>query len=332
MSNGEKQCVVRRKKSGQEYAELLCDFMFKRLFGSEANKDVLIGFLNMLLEDAEIVDVEFIPTEHYGLTELDRKAIFDISCRCKDGSTLIIEMQKGYQEHFRERAVFYTSYPINEQGRIAKENFIRDHQSKGDGVDFKWDFDLKPVTVVAILNFMFDHADSWPPDRYHSSYRLREDCTGEVMTDVVRYVFLELGRFRKHIWELETRFDKWMYLLRHMHEMVEIPKPFQTDEFRRLFILSKIGNFTAEELKEYEKSLNSMSDYYNIIDSAVAKAEKIAREEGREEGRVEGRAEGITEGRESAKLEDAAKLKALGVSVEIISQATGLSIETIEGL
>ena len=75
-----------------------------------------------------------------------------------------------------------------------------------------------------------------------------------------------------------------------------------------------------------------MSDYYNIIDSAVAKAEKIAREEGREEGRVEGRAEGITEGRESAKLEDAAKLKALGVSVEIISQATGLSVETIENL
>ena len=58
--------------TGQQYAELLCDFMFKRLFGSEANKDVLIGFLNMLLEDVEIVDVEFIPTEHLGLTEEDR--------------------------------------------------------------------------------------------------------------------------------------------------------------------------------------------------------------------------------------------------------------------
>ncbi|MBR5862863.1 MAG: PD-(D/E)XK nuclease family transposase [Bacteroidales bacterium] len=56
------------KKSRQKYAELLCDFMFKRLFGSEANKDVLIGFLNMILEDHEIVEVDFIPTEHPGLT------------------------------------------------------------------------------------------------------------------------------------------------------------------------------------------------------------------------------------------------------------------------
>ena len=308
------------KTSGQEYAELLCDFMFKRFFGSEANKDVLIGFLNMILEDANIEDVEFIPTEHFGLTEKDRKAIFDISAKCKDGRTLIIEVQKGYQEHFRKRAVFYTSYPINEQGRLAKEEFIRDHQSHDDGEEFRWDFDLKPVTVVAILNFMFDHDEDWPSGRYHSSYRLREDCTGEIMTDVLRYVFLELGRFKKRIWELETQFDKWMYLLKHIHEMVEIPEVFRTPEFKRLFLLAKIGNFTPEEYKEYQKSLDSMSDYYNIIDSAEKRA------------RAEGILEGEIRGREEAKLEDAAKLKQLGVSVEIISLATGLSVENIEKL
>lgn len=176
-----------KRKSGQRYAELLCDFMFKRMFGSEANKDVLIGFLNMILDDAKIVDVDFIQTEHYGLTEQDRKAVFDISCKCQDGSTLIIEMQKGYQEYFRKRAVYYTSYPICEQGRLAKENFIKEHQCKDDGAEFRWDYNLKPVTVVAILNFMFDHDPSWPEDRYHSSYRLREDCTNEIMTDVIRF-------------------------------------------------------------------------------------------------------------------------------------------------
>lgn len=90
------------RKGRQQYAELLCDFMFKRLFGSEANKDVLIGFLNMLLEDSDIVDVDFIPTEHLGETEDDRKSIFDISCRCSDGKTFIIEMQRGRQKHFRK--------------------------------------------------------------------------------------------------------------------------------------------------------------------------------------------------------------------------------------
>ena len=306
--------------SRKVYAELLCDFMFKRLFGSVANKDVLIGFLNMILEDHEIVDVDFIPTEHLGLSKEDRKAVFDISCRCKSGETLIIEVQKGYQEHFRKRAVFYTSYPIHEQGREAKELFIKEHQSKDDGEEFKWDFNLNPITVVAILNFKFDHEDDWPCDRYHSSYRLREDTNGEIMTDVLRYVFLELGRFRKHLWELETQFDKWMYLLCHMHEMVEIPQIFQTEGFKRLFILSEINNFTAEEYDEYQKSISRMSDYYNIIDSAVAKAEKLAREEGRAEGREEGR------------LELCRNLLNQGVQKDQVALAAGLSIEELDAL
>ena len=300
------------KKSGQKYAELLCDFMFKRLFGSESNKDGLIDFLNMILQDHEIVDVDFIPTEHLGLTKEDRKAVFDISCTCQNGETLIIEVQKGYQEYFRKRAVFYTSYPINEQGRRAKEEFIKNHQCKDDGESFRWDFNLKPVTVVAILNFKFDHAGSWPEDQYSSSYRLREDSTGEVMTDVLRYVFLELGRFHKRLWELESVFDKWMYLLKHMHEMVDIPQIFQMPDFKRLFILSEIDNFTAEEYSEYQTSLTRMSDYYNIIDSA----EKRAREEGREEARAE----------------VARKMLQAGMDEKVVADLTGLSIDSIRVL
>ena len=134
------------------------------------------------------------------------------------------------------------------------------------------------------------------------------------MTDVLRYVFLELGRFKKHIWELETTFDKWMYLLRHMHEMVEIPEIFQTPEFKRLFILAEIGNFTASELKEYENSLTSMSDYYNIIDSA----EKRAREEGREEGL----AEGLTEA--------ARKMLASGIALEVVADILQIPVEQLK--
>lgn len=310
------------RKNRQVYAELLCDFMFKRLFGSEANKDVLISFLNMILEDVTIMDVAFIPTEHYGLTKEDRKAVFDISATCDDGSTLIIEMQKGYQEYFRERTVYYTSYPINEQGRLAKETYIKEHQCNDDEEGFKWDFHLKPVMVVAILNFKFEHDDTWQKDRYHSSYRLREDTTGEVMTNVLRYVFLELGRFKKPLWGLETTFDKWMYLLKHMHEMVEIPQIFDTPEFRRLFILSEIGNFTAEEIKDYNKSLENMSDYYNIIDSA----EKRAREEGRLAGIMQGREEGQ---REKA-IEIARKLVLGGMSKAEAAVVVGVPEEDID--
>lgn len=307
--------------TGQQYAELLCDFMFKRLFGSEANKDVLIGFLNMLLEDVEIEDVDFIPTEHLGVTEEDRKVIFDISCTCKDGRSFIIEMQRGYQKNFRKRALYYTTYPINEQGRHAHDLFLkRKAQAEAEGMQsdlkFEWDYDLKPVTVVAVLNFQFNHDEGWPRERYHSSYRLREDSCHDVMTDALRFVFLELGRFKKRIWELHTVFDKWMYLLKHMHELVSIPKEFNDPLFTRLFMLAEIHKFTPEEYILYQKSIENMSELDNVIASTAEVAEK----RGRELGRAEGRAETVK------------KMLVAGISVEMIANALGMSVEEIGSL
>ena len=308
------------KATGKVYAELLCDFMFKRLFGSEANKDVLIAFLNTVIEDVEIVHVDFIPTEHIGFTEEDRKVIFDISCKCKDGSSFIIEMQKGYQKYFRERALYYTTYPINEQGREAHDLYLKRKAAGEAGPRFDWDYNLRPVTVVAILNFSFAHCEDWPLEQFRSSYRLYEDSRCEVMTDALRFVFLELGRFNKHLWELETVTDKWMYLLKHMHEMDEIPKKFSDPLFTRLFLLAEIDNFTAEEKKQYYKSLEDMGDYLNTINTAAEIAEK------------RGHAAGLAEGMEKERYATAAKFKELGVDIAIISEATGLTIQEIEAM
>ena len=328
------------QSSRKKYAELLCDFMFKRLFGSEANKDVLIGFLNTVLEDVEIVEVDFIPTEHHGMTEEDRKVVFDIACKCKNGTSFIIEMQKGYQKYFKERALYYTTYPINRQGRDAHDMHIK---RKAEGIeegDFKWDYNLRLVTVVAILNFRFPHDDAWPKDEYRSSYRLYEDTYDEVMTDVLRFVFLELGRFNKCIWELESISEKWMYLLKHMHEMVEIPKEFSDPLFTRLFLLAEIDNFTAEEKEHYYKSLKNMGDYQNIINTAVEEATIRGLEEGRtrgfaegmEKGRAEGLAEGRAEGMEKERLANATKMKELGVAIDVICQVTGLAEQDVAKL
>lgn len=302
------------KKSRQKYAELLCDFMFKRVFGSESSKDVLIKFLNMILEDHEIVEVDFIPTEHLGLTDEDRKVIFDLSCRCHDGETIIIEMQKGFQKHFRKRALYYTTYPINEQARNARNCFLKEKTEGNADAKFNWDYNLKPVTVVAILNFRFGHMANWPEDKFRSSYRLREDDNHEVMTDVLRFVFLELGRFNKRIWELETVLDKWIYLLCHMHEMVEIPKEFDDSLFRRLFMLAEIDNFTAEEYNHYQKSLENMGDYQNIINTAVEEAE------------IRGHAAGLEEG----KAETIKKLITAGIPTSAIADALGVTVEQCE--
>jgi len=305
------------KRSGQVYAEMLCDFMFKRIFGSEENKDVLIAFLNVMLLDVNIRDVTFIPTEHLGESEEDRTVIFDVACTCDDGRTFIIEMQKGYQKHFRDRSLFYTTYPINQQGRDAKAKHDKENiQREKDGMEkakFRWDYKLKPVIVVAILNFAFEHDENWPKDRYHSSYRIREDVTGEVMTENLRFVFMELGRFKKKIWELESVFDKWMFLIKHIHELTVKPPIFSEIEFERLFLLAKISKFTAKEYKQYKKSLKHMSDYYNIIDTAVEAAEKRGVEKGREEG----------------KILAAKQMVAAGIDAKVIADALGIAVEDL---
>ena len=166
--------------------------------------------------------------------------------------------------------------------------------------------------MVAILNFKFEHADDWPADCFLSSYRLREDSNHEEMTDVLRFVFLELGRFKKKIWELDTVFDKWMYLLKHMHEMEEIPMKFSDPLFTRLFLLAKIGEFKAEELKQNRQSLENMGDYENILNTAREEAEKV------------GWSVGHAKGREEERRQIAEKMLAAGIPVSQITEITGL--------
>ena len=257
-----------------------------------------------------------------------RELIFDISCECTDGKTFIIEMQKGYQKYFRERALYNTTYPINAQGRKARELYESKRIEGRTQERFAWDYNLKPVIVVALLNFEFKHSDDWPKDKYLSSYRLLEDTVNEPMTQALRFVFLELGRFNKQISELETPFEKWIYLLKHLHNMKEIPSEFDEPLFKRLFLLAEIGNFTPGELEQYYKSLNNMGDYYNILHTAKEEAERIGLEKGLEKGL----AQGLEKGDRDRAIKTAREMLADGMPVDKIAKYTDLSIEEIEAL
>lgn len=111
-----------------------------------------------------------------------------------------------------------------------------------------------------------------------------------------------------------------MYLLKHIHEMVEIPKEFNDSLFTRLFMLSEIDNFTAEEYEQYVKSLENMGDYQNIINTAVEEAEKRGMEKGREEGSME------------KSIEIAVKLMATGMSKEEAAAFVGISVEKLDAV
>ena len=183
------------------FGNVMADFMFKRLFG---NKLIMLPFLKMVLPDEGIVDIEYIPTEELGDTPQDNKVVFDISCTTADGRTLIIEMQKAYQANFKNRSIAYVSSKITSQSRQQRENYLL-------RLGEPWKYNLSPVYIIAILNFSFNHEESYPEDKYISSYHIREDETNELFNKTLNLTFIELGRFKKEESECVTVLDKLTY-------------------------------------------------------------------------------------------------------------------------
>jgi len=277
----------------EKYINPYTDFGFKKLFGEEASKDLLIDFLNEVLKNEHtIVDLDFKPTENLGIIENDRKAIFDIYCKGSNNEYFIVEMQKAKINFFKDRTVFYSTFPIREQAE------------KGE-----WDYNLKPVYCVAILDFEFNKDKK--TERYLSNIKLKDQYC-EVFYDKLTFIFIEMPRFNKKEDELKTHFDKWLYFLKNLPNFNEIPNILKESVFIKGFEKAEISNYNEDELRRYEESLKVYRDLKGVIDTAF------------DDGKVQGEKLGI---KKTAK-----NMKDLGVSIEIISKSTGLSIEDINKL
>lgn len=283
------------------YVNPYTDFGFKLLFGTDMNKELLISFLNSLLHGREVIkDVTYLNAEHLGTQEYDRRAVFDVYCENEQGEKFLVEMQKGEQQFFKDRSVFYSTFPIREQAKRGN-----------------WDYELKAVYTIGILNFVFDSDD----DQYfHHEVKLMDVHTKEVFYDKLTFVYLEMPKFNKREEELVTMFDKWLFVLRNLATLLERPAALQERIFNRLFEAAEIAKFTKRELYEYEDSLKNFRDMYSVITTAELK------------GLNRGRAEGRMEGESVERQKNARNLKVLGVDVGIISEATGLSLKEIEEL
>ena len=276
-----------------KYINLMVDWSFKRVFGTEVNKDILIEFLKVVFPQFAITDITYIPTEQLGIMEDDRKAIFDVLCKTEDGKTFLVEMQRGAQKHFFERALYYTSFPIMKQGKkaIAKE------EEKGKG---PWDFSLNGVFFLGILDFEYEQ-DEMTEHRY----QLLETTTLKRMTDKLEFVFVEVAKFNKSEDELETDLDKWLYLLKNMSTLLERPAALRDRVFGRLFDVAEYARLDDGERKNYVEAMNTARDTYNQI--------AYAHEKG---------------GQEKA-YEIARKMIAKGLDVDTIADLTGLTTEEI---
>lgn len=289
----------------ERYANFYTDFAFKKLFGTEANKDLLVSFLNSLLDGKEtITDLTYLNSENLGSTEFDRKAVFDVYCENEKGEKFLIEMQKAEQQFFKDRSVFYSTFPI------------RDQAEKGN-----WNYQMKAVYTIGILNFSFDDDD---PEYFHHEVKLMDTRTKEVFYDKLTYIYLEMPKFTKTVDELENMFEKWLFAIRHLPDLMERPSILSESVFVRFFEQAEIAKFNRKERMEYEGSLKNYRDWYSIMKTAEYKS----REEGRAEGLAEGLAEGITKG----KQEIALNMKNEGIDDTLIAKMTGLSIDEINKL
>ena len=280
----------------ERYINLLTDFGFKRVFGSEPNKQLLIDFLNTLLpERHRIKSLSYKSTENLGSTQIDRKAIFDIYCQGENGDRFIVEIQKAKQNFFKDRSVFYASFPIQEQSLRGE-----------------WNFRLAPVYSIGILDFIFD--DHKNEDTLIHTVELKDQHCN-IFYDKLKFIYVELPKFTKTLDQLETHQDKWLYLLRHLPDLDEQPQPFQDAVFLQLFEIAEIANFSPDEQDVYQNSLKYYRDLNNVIDTS----------------RQEGLEEGIEQGRQAEKIAIARALLS-ELSNETISQSTGLTMAEVEQL
>jgi len=282
----------------EKYINPFTDYGFKRLFGEELNKDLLLDFLNELLqaEQGRITEITYLKTDKLGTSEDERKAIFDLYCENERGEKFIVELQKTKQKFFKDRTIYYSSFPIRESALRGSD----------------WNFELKAIYTIAILDFVFDE-DKDQKDKYLYNVKLSDIETNKVFYDKLTFVYLEMPKFNKTIYELETRFDKWLYIIRNLNKLDRIPEQLKENTFERLFELAEIAKFSNEEVRTYEDSLKTYRDLKNSIDTA--------REEGELIGKIDGKKEGILEGKIEV-VKNALKEK---MSVDVIIKLTGLT-------
>ena len=305
------------EKIKARYIDPMVDWSFKRLFGSEVNKDILIEFLKVIFPEHEIEDITYIPAEQLGIMEDDRKAVFDVICRTKNGEEFIVEMQCATQKHFFERALYYTSFPIMKQGKKAQ----RDEET---GIKEEWDYKLNGVYFLGVLNFRYED-----DDLIEHRYLLREATTGKIMTDKLKFVFVEVEKFNKSADELATDFDKWLFILKNLSQLLERPAALRDKIFSRLFDVAEYASLDNIDKQNYVKAMTTARDTHNQIEYAKKTSLEEGLAKGREEGREEGRAEGLEEGFEKGRYDMILKMVQNDLPIQTICEITGLSLEEV---
>ena len=245
----------------EKYINPFTDFGFKKIFGQEYNKDLLLDFLNTILLRANdpIKDIKYKPTEQYTFTIEDRKSVFDIFCESESGERFIVEMQKNKQTHFLDRTLYYSTLPIIDQAQKGAE----------------WDYKLSAVYVVAVMDFNLNMDGVHDGCLHH--VKLVELESNKVFHDKLTFVYLEMPKFTKKLEELDDNIDKWLYVLKNISKLQELPEKLQNRIFEKLFKVAEIAKYTHDEWIAYQLSLKDYRDNKAAIQTAIEDGKKEER-------------------------------------------------------
>ncbi len=277
-----------------KFADPRTDFAFKKIFGNEQAKDVLISFLNAVLhldQAHAIVDVTLLDPYEAPKTKYLQSSFLDVKCLDARGVSYVVEMQVAYVAGFEKRVIYNASKTYANQ-LLKGELYPK----------------LNQVISINILDFiLFDDFS-----HYLSCHEIREKITGNCYLDEIRSYFIELPKFTKTEAELETYIEKWIYFLKHARELEAIPEKLDEPVFHHAFELANRANMTPKELEAYEASMTVMLD---------------------ERGRIEGAFEmGEKTGEKKSKREIALAMRQRNLDSGLIADLTGLEVEEVEKL
>ena len=310
------------------YINPFTDWGFKRLFGQEFSKDLLINFLNDLFEgEFQIKNVTFKDKEQLGDTNDLRGCIFDIYCVTDDDKHFIVEMQNRWVPFFVNRSIYYASKAFVAQRKKFDEAGVRTAVL----------YQFVPVYVVCIMNFMpREHEVT----KFRTDVALREKSSDLVFSDKLRFIYLSLPFFNKSEEECVTGFEKWIYVLKYMEVLERLPFTAQKKIFDHLAKLADVRCLSSEEQEKYDESIKAADDYYSGLYGSYVEGEETGMAKGIAKGMAKGMAKGIAkgmakgraEGELSKGLEIARNLLAMGMSWPQIMQITGLTEEELKPL
>ena len=293
------------------------DFAFKKVFGTEKHKDILIHFINDVLGQSEVIkgDIKVVAVEFLSPIQdpealAKKQSIVDVLCKDQNGKKYIIEMQVARREGFESRAQYYAAKAYTNQ------------MDKGGLYE-----DLKEVIFIAILDY-----EVFPKKaHYKSNHTIRDDLTNERDLDGLRFVFIELPRFDKKLEELSTMLEKWCYFFKYAQETTpeELAQLVKNEPIiKEAYEALDSYYWNEQDLMRYEHELKNEWDAKAILRYRERVAREAAEKEAREAVEKSEKI-GIEKGKTEERREMAKKMQTAGIALEIIKKVTGLKIEEI---